>query len=466
VLWLCLRFPHLPIDLRAPEVGKIAITDRAGARRVVIAANEAARLAGIHAGMQVPQALLREPELRLVDRCRADERRALRALADWSLQFSSTVYVEPARWVIWLEIGASLRYFEGLLALRSRIELGIRALHYSASVGIAPSLEAAALFALAANIPPATDREQIKPLASSLHLTLLTLDNKVIEQLRAAGLTTIGEVLDIPTAALARRFGPDVTTYIRRLLGEHPDPRRPHRPAETYRRRYDFADPIQSVEGLLFPLRRLLQEFEGYLRGRDCAIQRLEITLRHRDSPESAFSLHTSAPMRDSSRLFALLREKLERTPWASPVAEVILSAQEFLAPEVLQVDFFDDSQRQNAGWTALIDKLRARLGEHAIRSLGLRDDHRPEHAWCIQNDAEGAQTEEPFPDRPLWLIEPTPIARPSKLLGRPERIEAGWWSGEDTRRDYYLATSSEGARWWLYREVGQDQWYLHGLWA
>ncbi|MDB6009946.1 MAG: polymerase family protein [Gammaproteobacteria bacterium] len=466
MLWLCLRFLHLPVELQAPDAGKLAITDRAGARRVIIAANEAARLAGIHVGMQAPHALLREPELRLVDRCKADERRALRALADWSLQFSSTVHTEPGRWLIWLEIGASLSYFEGLPALRSRIELGVSALHYSASIGIAPTLEAAALFALAANIPPATERDQIEPFAAALPLALLALDNKVIDQLRATGLTTIGEVLEIPTAALARRFGQEVVTYLRRLQGDHPDPRKLHRPSETYRRRYDFADPIQSVEGLLFPLRRLLQEFEGYLRGRDCAIQRLEITLRHRDSPESSFTLHTSAPMREALRLFALLREKLERTSWASPVTEVIVTAQEFLAPEVLQGDFFDDSQRQNAGWTALVDKLRARLGEQAIRRLGLRDDHRPEHAWCIQHDTSVTGTDEPFPERPLWLFEPTPIARPTKLLGRPERIEAGWWSGEDSHRDYYLAISPEGARWWLYKEVGKDQWYLHGLWA
>jgi protein ImuB len=135
-------------------------------------------------------------------------------LADWSLQFSSTVHVEPARWLIWLEIGASLRYFEGLPALRSRIELGVSALRYSASIGIAPSLEAAALFALSATALTATAREQIKPLAASLPLMLLAVDHKVIEQLRATGLTTIGELLAIPAAALARRFGPEVTpTY-------------------------------------------------------------------------------------------------------------------------------------------------------------------------------------------------------------------------------------------------------------
>jgi protein ImuB len=190
------------------------------------------------------------------------------------------------------------------------------------------------------------------------------------------------------------------------------------------------------------------------------------VTLRHRDSPDSAFTLHTTAPMRDAARLFALLREKLERTTWQSAVTEVIVCAHEFHAPDILQGDFFDDSQRQSAGWSALLDKLRARLGEQAVKQLGLRDDHRPEQAWCVQRDAAVETSDEPFPERPLWLLDPIPVARPAKVFGRPERIESGWWSGVDATRDYYRAISDEGARWWLYREVGSAQWFLHGLWA
>jgi protein ImuB len=76
-----------------------------------------------------------------------------------------------------------------------------------------------------------------------------------------------------------------------------------------------------------------------------------------------------------------------------------------------------------------------------------------------VQCDAPDPVPDVPFPDRPLWLLKPTPVDRPAKILGRPERIEAGWWSGVDATRDYYLAISREGARWWLYREVGSDHW-------
>ena len=174
----------------------------------------------------------------------------------------------------------------------------------------------------------------------------------------------------------------------------------------------------------------------------------------------------TSTPVRDSARLFALLREKLERMAWRSAVTEAVLDARDFHAPAVLQEDFFDDLAQRSAGWSALLDKLRARLGEESVKGLDLRDDHRPENAWCIQTDSPRGEMDKIGPARPLWLVMPTAIARPTNLIGRPERIEAGWWSGVDATRDYYLAISDEGARWWVYRDIDSDHWFLHGLWA
>ena len=55
----------------------------------------------------------------------------------------------------------------------------------------------------------------------------------------------------------------------------------------------------------------------------------------------------------------------------------------------------------------------------------------------------------------------------PITLLNGPERIESGWWSGEDLRRDYYIGKERTGRRLWLYRECdGEHNWYLHGFFA
>jgi protein ImuB len=45
------------------------------------------------------------------------------------------------------------------------------------------------------------------------------------------------------------------------------------------------------------------------------------------------------------------------------------------------------------------------------------------------------------------------------------ERIETGWWDGQEVARDYFVATTTIGERLWIYRELkGRRGWFLHGL--
>jgi protein ImuB len=468
MLWVSLHLPHLAMELRQPqESGPLAVTDGTGARRRVIACNAAARESGITVGMDAPSAMMREPELRMIDRSKAQERRAMSAIACWAHQFTSDVCLDVARWMLWLEVGSSLRYFNGLATVHARIKDGIARLGYTALLGTGPTLEAAALLTKHPYLLPILNKSEIRPAISALPLAGLEISAKVADQLHTTGLRTIEDLLGVPFESLARRFGEELPHYLQRLSGEQADVRRRHRAPLVYRRRFEFLEGIESVEGMLFPLRRILQEFEGYLRGRDIAIQQLTVTLRHRGTAETALRLVTSAPQRDAIRLFALLREKLERTQLSDPVTEILLEADEFVEPQITQGDFFDDHRRENDNWSALLDKLRARLGADAIRRLGLNDDHRPENAWCIVSDGKAAAIAADLPDRPLWFLsEPRLINSLPQLLGTPERIEAGWWAGEDSSRDYYLARTQEGARWWLFREAGTSRWYLQGLWA
>lgn len=45
-----------------------------------------------------------------------------------------------------------------------------------------------------------------------------------------------------------------------------------------------------------------------------------------------------------------------------------------------------------------------------------------------------------------------------------PERIESGWWAGAHHRRDYYRVATDRGAWLWIYRELQQKRWFLHGV--
>ena len=276
----------------------------------------------------------------------------MNALACWAHQFTSDVVLDTPRWMLWLEVGSSLRYFNGLSTLYGHIKDGIALLGHTASVGIAPTLEAAALLTRHPDILPVLNKSEIRRTVAPLPLDGLAIGSKVIDQLHTAGLRSVDDLLSVPAASIARRFGENLPEYLQRLLGERADVRRRHLQPATYRRRFEFTEGVESVEGLLFPLRRILQEFEGYLRGRDKAVQQLTITLLHRGSTETVLRLTMSAPQRDALHLFALLREKLERLKLAEPVTDVLLGADEFVEPQILQGDFFDDHQRQNDSWS------------------------------------------------------------------------------------------------------------------
>jgi protein ImuB len=466
MLYLCLSLPQLPLEARLSiSETAVAVTDRRGSKRWLIACNPACLNAGIRPGLNATAALTMRPELKLVERSRPQELEALKFLAAWAEQFSSWVSFDAGRLLAWLEIGTSLRYFQGLDSLRSRIESGLTQLGYSAAFGIAPTLEAAAALCQLDD-PPAIDEEtKLAEGIRRLPLGALALDEDAADALADMGLQTHGDLIDLPRESLARRFGPELVDYLDRLAGTAPDPHEPYHAPSKFRRRFELLGAVESTEGLLFPLRRLLNELQGYLLARDTALQSVQIRMRHEGCPPTCLEIRTTRPMRDAVRLFALVRERLERTVLPAPVEEIAVAANRFVPLGDTQIELLDGSKRRDEDWSGLLDKLRARLGNSAVRQLGLRDDHRPERAWCVV-DGKVPEIEVPHQERPLWLMEPRLIGILPRRLGQPERIEAGWADGEDESRDYYIAETGDGARLWLYRNAGKGQWYIHGLWA
>jgi protein ImuB len=394
---------------------------------------------------------------------------ALERLAAWAYQWSSQVsFCVPD--LLWLEFDASRRLFGGRAALLKRIETGLAQLGYPYCCALAPSPTAAALLSHAPPPRHALTVAQLRPRLDPLPLSLLGLPEATRAALQSAGLTCIGQVLTLPDAALARRFGPETTQYLHRLCCRAHDPRPAWRLPETYRVRCDFDAALSDAGALLFPLQRLLLEFQGYLRARDCAVQRFTLELEHERGAASSLAIGLSAPGREAREFLALVRERLAVLDLPAPVRALRLQALEFTAPAIMQADLFGSDAQRLAQLQLLLDRLAARLGATSVRGLRQRADYRPEHGWCYVEPAPGAAGTPRQADasaRPCYLLpEPRPIAAPGELLAGPERIESGWWDGADAARDYYVARTPEGARLWVFRDLRAGEWYLHGLWS
>jgi protein ImuB len=218
----------------------------------------------------------------------------------------------------------------------------------------------------------------------------------------------------------------------------------------------------------------LLVELVGFLRGRGCGVQHLQLELYHRYAAHSQLPIGLVSPSRDAEHLGDLLREHLSRFALPAPVEALGLRTEALMPLTQHSDDLFARRNAEHVDWPQLCERLQARLGSEAVRSVCTVAEYRPEYAWryCAPGEAE---TQAPPLPRPSWLLN-EPLALhlvegqpwlegPLQLVQGPERIESGWWDGHDVRRDYFIAESMRHARYWIYRELPQARaWYLHGL--
>ena len=367
---------------------------------------------------------------------------ALEPIAAWACQFTPRVSLEPPRALV-AEVGASLRLFGGREALLARWHAGLDSLGIEASLALAPTARGALWLARGGGVELA-----------KLPLEVMDCD---LEFLRSIGISTLGELLRLPREGLAQRCGQVLVDELDRALGALPEAREFFVPPARFDARLELPAPVAHAEALLFAARRLLLQLEGLLAARHAGIRVLKL---------NEITLGFASPTRDAKRMEQLLREKLASMALERPVEALRLQAGSFEPLGERTAGMFGDAAADAEDWARLLERLRQRLGHEGVCGLAPYPDHRPEHAWQRVEPGEwDPRAFDPPGPRPLWLLEPRKLEQGSfGLLAGPERIECGWWDGDDAKRDYFIAELAAASLGWVYREGGE--WYLHGLFA
>ena len=488
MLWVALELPALPLQIAeragvCPEA--LVISEGARQRPTVACANAAARKAGIREGQAVAAAKALAGELRVIERDPQAEREALQGLAAWAGQFTPMVAIESQGIV--LEVESCLRLFGGHAQLTSAIVRGVHGLGFHATLGVAPTPLAARVIARAEaqglRVRACLEAGDLRARIEDLPLFLFDWPERALARLTDLGILRVKDMLALPSEGVARRFGPEIVLALGRLMGTHADPRQPYSPPPRFRSRLELPAEADGVEALLFPLRRLLAEFEGTARGRGAGAQRLLLTLEHGRKARTRVELDFASPEREPDFILSIAREKLGRLQLATPAVAISLRADALLAYVPRTAAWLPGAQEQAVDRERLLERLSARLGRDRVFGIALANDHRPECNWARKTSRSPLPA--PLARRPIWLLN-----RPQKLVSEagepvlhgplalragPERIEAGWWDGHEVARDYYIATNPNGECYWVYREPGVPNllgpsnspgWYLHGVFA
>ncbi len=445
----------------------IAIVERVSNRQQIRSCNATAQAAGIFTGMALNSAYAILPSLTAVEYDADREALLLQQAGEWAMQFSSIVCPHGSNHIL-IEIGGSKRLFDSYECLLATIETELKKLGYTGLMGIAPTPLAANLLARANIRRGILNTKRLATIIRPLSISYLELAPDILEGLSRSGIRSIGQLLEISPASLTRRFGPACCNYLDRLMGRHPDPRTPLRLSDTFSRSTTLPIEVHDTNALQFATQRMINELAAFLIACDRGVNHFTFELVHERHENTRLELRFLQATSQTKHLHRVLSERLSQTQLPAPISALHLSASAFCEIERDASDFFLKSRSQQNSLGEVIDKLTSRLGDDAIYTLAVVDEHRPEKAWKKSFPEIREAPVGNWPQRPLWLLEtPKPANKALQLLGDAERIETGWWDSNDVRRDYFVAKDRHGTRYWVFRDRGKpDSLFIHGIFA
>ena len=451
-------------------------------KSIVLAANAAARSRGVELGMSAPQAVARCPKL-VIRSPRTDAEADARATL-LAIGFTLSPAIEDTAPGI-CTIDVSKRSPEKLPASVRRAIGKLSALGLSATGGVARTPLLALYAARAAGLSdhaaaPSSDivcesaapypqvvgrkaQSTARPAPRSGILVVTDEENFLTPRPLAAadpsptlaailqnwGLRTLGDLLALPRDEIVRRFGAEGLALWNRAVGGSPRPLHPVVLPQTFSAAMTFEEPVETLEPLLFILRRFIDRLTLELRVSQHVAVELTLTLRLENDTEYARGFRLPEPTCESEILFRALHTHLESLTTAASIVAVALQLTP-ARPQVRQQGLFETGLRDPHGFAETLARVSALVGADRIGTPQLQDTHRPDAVKLVPPAAVIPSPAEPPLHVPLGLplrrFRPPLPARLEFTDHRPTYLWTEHIRGEISSRTHPWPSSGE---WW-----------------
>lgn len=491
MLWLALRFPHIALEALGysyDDDQSVVIEDQ---HRIYDSSNGAS-IAGIQKGMKA-SAVHALAETTVLERQPEHEDQALQRLASWA--YSYTPYIQRYEDnCLLLEVSRCLRLFGGIKALCETLTEALDHRPHQYQIGLAHSRQGAWLLSheqpqelnQETGISEDDSQQSFMARIKNMPLDYLSAFPQVRDDLQTIGLKTFGDILQMPTQELSRRFGEQFGIWLNDIRGEQSEALPLHQPQENFSASISFNHPVNDIKLLEIPAEHLLQEFVDYLVKNQQEAQQVDWYFYSPQGQVHTISLGTERIHSQWELLLDLTRIRLEQLQLYFEVERLELRCNKTTAVESKtaqlfeQLDAFaDEAVQENA--ESMVARLQARMGMNAIHQLNTCSEHLPENQSArvlpFSNKASPLE-DQPITTkapRPCWLFQkPRLISRKGnhlfwkgalQLVQGPERIEGNWWERPSVR-DYFIAERDDHVRCWVYHDWTDDSWHAQGVFA
>jgi protein ImuB len=232
-----------------PPEAPLVLVGRDRKRRVVLAADAAARRVGLRVGMPATKAQALVTGLVIMDADPSADAAALERLALWALQRYAPIAAADSPDGLVIDVTGATHLHGGEDVMLANMIERLGAAGITAHAAIADHWGAAHAQARYATRPSVT----VAPCGGTtaiapLPIAALRLPRDMVDDLRRLGFDRIGDLLTKPRAPLELRFGPELGRRLDQATGQLNEPIDPVRPPDLIEIRRTFAEPIGAAE--------------------------------------------------------------------------------------------------------------------------------------------------------------------------------------------------------------------------
>ena len=220
--------------------------------------------------------------------------------------------------------------------------------------------------------------ENAKKFRSELSIDHLCSSQEILDVLRKWGISTVSAFLALGKDKIAERLGIEGVQLYEAARADKIRPLRLTAPRQIYEEFFEFEDEIETLEPLLFIVRRFLDQLSRRVALASLVIEELTISLRLESGQAHDRALKIPAPTGDVEVLFRIVHNYLETVRTQSPVVGISLRAQP-CAAETQQFQLFETAIRDPNRFYETLGRLNALLGPDRVGTPVLRDSFKPD---------------------------------------------------------------------------------------
>ncbi len=213
---------------------------------------------------------------------------------------------------------------------------------------------------------------------TSLPIESLSPPSEIFEVLQKWGIHTVGAFLALGKDRLAERLGPEAVELFDSVSTHEIRPLKLYIPSAVFEESIEFENPIETLEPLLFILKRFVDQLSRRFEIIYLVAGELHLCIGLQSGQNYEHTFRVPAPTRDVETLFRMLHTHLENVRTETPIISLTLAAKPCRAGNH-QFGLFEVALRDPNQFHETLARLTGLLGPNRAGTPRLEQSHRPD---------------------------------------------------------------------------------------